>query len=35
MKLTGDNEKFNDFRKLIGDKIVNARLLEVFDVVTE
>eukprot|EP00957_Ditylum_brightwellii_P105320 8029200-Ditylum_brightwellii.AAC.1 len=34
-KLTGEKEKFNDFRKLIRERIEKVRLMEALDVLTE
>ena len=34
LKLSGDKERFKNFRKLIGDRVRNVRLMEVFEVVT-
>ena len=33
LQLVGDKEIFNDFRQIIGDRIKNVRMMEVFKVV--
>eukprot|EP00957_Ditylum_brightwellii_P143006 10896328-Ditylum_brightwellii.AAC.1 len=35
IKLTGEKEKFNNFRKLIGERIRKVRLMEALDVLTK